>query len=203
MGLSCSRACAKAVVPPLPPVDGLVRGTAQIGACSLRQFVGGVSCRSSDCKIGRQSKVKSRQLGFKYPRDVHSADHERRSRQPRGDPQFLLSSQLLTSTGLTAPARAWRLLSGAHIVQRFASRKALLDAVPISDALFAELPAEINLFASAADLESPPIPYRDPSPRSRFVESRPPSGSIARKSFRAGTSCGSVPRKAEASRPAS
>src|SRR5208337_2834143 len=33
-------------------------------------------------------------------------------------------------------------------IQRFASRKAFLDSVPISDARFTELPAEINLFPS-------------------------------------------------------
>ena len=118
--------------------------------------------------------------------------------------QFLFSNFQFPFSAVTARVTAsGGSSSDCDIVQRFASRKALLDAVPIPDALFAELPAEINLLRLPAGLESPPIPYRDPSPRIRFVESRPPSGSIARQSFRAELSCGSAPRKAEASRPAS
>src|SRR5271157_1048217 len=64
---------------------------------------------------------------------------------------------------------AWglgRFVFRSGLIQRFASRKAFLDSVPISDARFTELPAEINLFpaSQAWKVHQPRLEVLDQAP---------------------------------------
>src|SRR5208337_2897571 len=59
-----------------------------------------------------------------------------------------------------------RLVFRSGLIQRFASRKAFLDSVPISDTRFTELPAEINLFpaSQAWKVHQPRLEVLDQAP---------------------------------------